>query len=184
MDPGLVGRAREGDQDAFAEIVARSIGRLNAVARLIMRDPHAAEDAVQEALVEAWRDLPCLRDVTRFDPWVRRLLLHACFDRAKRDRSIRLREVKVPLELDAARDEQPSVVLRDEVEGALRTLSTEHQAVLVLTYYLDLPLSDAAAAMDIPLGTMKSRLDRARSAMRAALDAQDRVVQTGQEQVA
>lgn len=184
MDPRLVERARAGDQEAFAEIVARSIGRLNAVARLLLREPYAAEDAVQEALVDAWRDLPRLRDPARFDAWLRRLLVNACYDRARRDRKAVVHEIAGLPEIAASQESQPGIIARDEVERALRTISTEHRAALVLTYYLDLPLAEAAATLDIPIGTMKSRLDRARSALRAALAAEDRVTVAGKEQTA
>lgn len=174
MDAGLVRRSQQGDEFAFAEIVRLSIGRLNAIARLVLRDPHAAEDAVQESLVDAWRDLPRLRDPERFDPWLRRLLLHACFDRARRDRKASVREIPAMPVSDHVSDSATGLAMRDEVERALRSLSEEHRAALVLTYYLDLPLAEAAASLDIPVGTMKSRLDRARTALRAALEAQDR----------
>jgi hypothetical protein len=75
----LVVRARGGDADAFSELAARSIGRLTAVARLVLRDEYAAQDAVQDALIEAWRSLPGLREPDRFDAWMRRLLVRSCF---------------------------------------------------------------------------------------------------------
>jgi RNA polymerase sigma-70 factor (ECF subfamily) len=184
LDPGLVERARQGDQEAFAEIVARSIGRLNGVARLLLHDPYAAEDAVQEALVDAWRDLPRLRDPARFDAWLRRLLVHACYDRARRDRNAAVVRLAEPPDRADDHESQPGIIARDEVERALRTISVEHQAALVLTYYLDLSLAEAAATLGIPIGTMKSRLDRARSALRAALSAQDRVTVAGKERIA
>ena len=78
MDRDLVIRAREGDHDAFAQLAARSIGRLNALARLILTDYSRAEDAVQDALVDAWRDFRGLRDPDRFDAWLNRILIRAC----------------------------------------------------------------------------------------------------------
>jgi RNA polymerase sigma-70 factor, ECF subfamily len=80
----LVVRAREGDRDAFSELAARSIGRLTAVARMILRNEYAAQDAVQDALIDAWRSLPGLRDPDRFEAWMRRLLVRACFNGARR----------------------------------------------------------------------------------------------------
>lgn len=184
VDPGLVIRAQGGDESAFAELVERSIGRLNAVARLILGHNGSAEDAVQDALVDAWRDLPRLRDPQRFEAWLRRLLVRACFDRARRTRRTSVREIRADVEFDGPTSAAPDLALRDEVERALRTLSAEHRAALVLTYYVDLSLADAAAALDIPIGTMKSRLDRARESLRAALEAQDRVSIGGTEQLA
>ena len=78
MDRDIVVRARAGDRDAFSMLATASIGRLNAVARLIVRDDGRAEDAVQDALVDAWLDLPALRDPDRFDAWLNRLLINAC----------------------------------------------------------------------------------------------------------
>ena len=77
---GLVERARKGDHDAFAVLASGSIARLDAAARLILRDGELARDAVQEAMVRSWRDLPTLRDVDRFDAWLHRLLVNACLD--------------------------------------------------------------------------------------------------------
>src|ERR1700752_471580 len=76
----LVDRAGKGDHDAFAVLVRGSIARLDAAARLILRDPELARDAVQECLVRAWKSLPGLRDPDRFDAWLHRLLVHSCFD--------------------------------------------------------------------------------------------------------
>src|SRR4051812_49690066 len=78
MDRELVRRARDGDRAAFASVVTASIDSLDRVARLITRNPERAQDAVQEALIKAWRDLPSLRDVDRFDAWLRPLLVRSC----------------------------------------------------------------------------------------------------------
>ena len=82
----LVERARRGDHDAFAGLVDPALARLDAAARLILRDPELARDAVQEALIRAWRDLPGLRDPDRFDAWLHRLTVNACLDLARRRR--------------------------------------------------------------------------------------------------
>ena len=82
----LVVRAGRGDHDAFASLAGASIARLEAVARLILRDDGLAQDAVQEALIRAWRDLPGLRDPDRFDAWFQRLIVNACLDAARRRR--------------------------------------------------------------------------------------------------
>ena len=80
MTSDLVERAQRGDHEAFDALAAGAVHRLYAVARRILRDPYAAEDAVQDTLVRAWRDLPALRDRDRFDAWLHRLLVHACSD--------------------------------------------------------------------------------------------------------
>lgn len=176
----LATRARGGDHAAFAELAEMVAGRLAAVARLILRDEHAAQDAVQEALVDAWRDIRGLRDPDRVEAWLYRILVNACRDRARADRWRALHELHGEIREVAppATGQLPSpardLETRDELERALARLPAEHRAVLVLTYYLDLPLLEAAAALSIPVGTMKSRLTRARAALRAALEANER----------
>jgi RNA polymerase sigma-70 factor (ECF subfamily) len=174
MQRDLVERARRGDHDAFAVLARAAIGRLDAAARLILRDPDRAQDAVQETLVRCWRDLPTLRDVDRFDAWLNRLFLNACRDQlrhAKR-RSV---EVTLPETLPhAVSGTESALADRDQIERGVRRLDPDQRVVIVLHYFLDLPLPDAAAAMGIPLGTAKSRLHRATQALRAALDADAR----------
>ncbi len=175
MQRDLVERARKGDHDAFAVLAGATIGRLDAAARLILKDPYRAQDAVQETLVRCWRDLPGLRDIDRFDAWLHRIFLNACRDelRAAKRRSI---EVELP-EINplSVSDTQSASADRDLIERGVRHLEPDQRAVLVLHYYLGLPMPDAAAAMGIPLGTAKSRLHRATQALRAALDADARL---------
>ena len=172
----LVVRARGGDRDAFTELVARSIGRLTAVARMILRDEYAAQDAVQDACIEAWRSLPGLRDPDRFEAWMRRLLVRACFQNVRRTKRVQA------VEIELTPDHEPAVAglerhldMHDQLERSLARLSAELRAVVVLVYYLDLPYVDAAQAMGVPLGTMKSRLNRATQALRAEIEADERV---------
>lgn len=171
----LVIRAREGDRDAFSELVARSIGRLTAVGRMILRDEYAAQDAVQDACIEAWRSLPGLRDPDRFDAWMRRLLVRACFRTARRRKRVGAIEIRLtPGDEPAVAGAERHLAVHDQLERGLARIPAEQRAVVVLVYYLDLPLADAAQAMDIPLGTAKSRLNRATHALRAAIESDDR----------
>jgi RNA polymerase sigma-70 factor (ECF subfamily) len=175
MDREIVLRARSGDRDAFAALVRASLGRLNAVARLIVHDPDRAEDAVQDALIDAWRDLRALRDPDRFDAWLHRLLVRACYEHAGKDRRRRVREITVAVDIDVATaDTQSSLARTDELARAIRMLPTEQRAVLALVYYLDLPQADAAEVLDIPVGTVKSRLHRAIGSLRVELEADAR----------
>ena len=171
----LVIRAREGDRDAFSLLAARSIGRHTAVARLILRDEYAAQDAVQEALVEAWRSLRGLREPDRFDAWIRRLLVRACFRAGRRNKRVGSVEIRLtPADEPAVASAERDLATHDQLERALARLSPEHRTVVVLVYYLDLPLADAGQAMGVPLGTVKSRLSRATQALRAAIEADER----------
>jgi RNA polymerase sigma factor (sigma-70 family) len=171
----LVIRARGGDRDAFSELVARSIGRLTAVARMILRDEYAAQDAVQEAYIEAWRSLPGLREPDRFEAWLRRLLVRACFKGIRRSKRVEAVEIHLtPADEPAIPGGERNLAIHDQLERGLARIPADQRAVVVLVYYLDLPLADAALAMGIPLGTTKSRLNRATQALRAAIEADDR----------
>jgi RNA polymerase sigma factor (sigma-70 family) len=181
----LVIRARAGDRDAFSELVSQSLGRLTAVARMILRDEYAAQDAVQEAFIEAWRSLPGLRDPDRFDAWMRRLLVRACFKGVRRAKRFDAVEIRLtPADEPAIAGVESDFQMHDQLERGLARLSAKHRAAVVLVYYLDLPLVDAAQAMGIPLGTAKSRLNRATSALRAAIEADDREPSRVGEQIA
>ncbi len=176
MDRELVIQARGGDHDAFARLVAGSVGRLNAIARLILRDYALAEDAVQDAFVDAWRSLPGLRDPDKFDAWLTRLLVRSCQDARRRARR---RPVELPLQAgvdpDVA-DHQAAFAVTDQIERGLQGLTIDQRTVLVLSFYLDLPTTEAASVLGIPTGTVKSRLHRAILALRASVDADDRPI--------
>jgi RNA polymerase sigma-70 factor (ECF subfamily) len=167
----LVERAGRGDHDAFAMLLHGSIGRLEAVARLILRDQDMARDAVQDAFIRAWRDLPGLRDPDRFDAWIHRLTVNACLDVARRRRRRPIEVEFTPVSRVVTPDESAVVAQRDELERGFRRLSTEHRAVLVLHYYVGLTMPDLASALGIPLGTAQSRLGRALVALRTAIGA-------------
>ncbi len=174
MRRDLVERAVAGDHDAFAELARASIGRLFSAARLILRDDGRAEDATQEALVAAWRDLSALRDPDRFEAWLHRLLVRACYREARRGRRRWDIEMTIrPLE-GAAPDPAPDVADRDQLERGFRRLDADQRTVLVLHYYLGLSLDEAADVLGIPPGTVRSRLHRATAAMRAGLEADAR----------
>jgi len=170
----LVDRAGRGDQDAFALLVGESIAQMEAVARLILRDQELARDAVQDAYVRAWRDLPGLRDPDRFGAWMHRITVNACLDIARR-RQRRPIEIELsPLAPPTVGDETGHVADRDELERGFRQLTTDHRAVLVLHYYAGMSVPELAASLEIPLGTAQSRLARALAALRAELAAGSR----------
>lgn len=170
----LVERARRGDREAFALLAAGEVDRLHAIARLVLRDPDLAEDAVQEALLRCWRQLPKLRDVERFDAWMYRILIRAAADEFRRRRRHEGSVQAIRMEPTVA-DGERDLADRDELERGFRHLSIDHRAVVVLHHYVDLPLPDVAAALGIPHGTAKSRYHHAMSALRAALEADARI---------
>lgn len=173
MQADLVDRARSGDREAFAVLAGGAVDRLYAIARLILRDADLAQDATQDALVRAWRDLPTLRDVERFDAWLHRLVVRSCADIGRHRRRWRTEITILPNE-PAEPDRAGALADRDQLERGLRRLTTAQQTVLVLHFYLDLAPQELAEALDIPVGTAKSRLHYAIEALRAALAADER----------
>ena len=176
MSRELVEQAMRGNRDAFAVLIDRAHARMVGTAGLILRDRGWAEDAAQDALVRAWRDLPTLRDPGRFDAWLHRLLVRACQDQLRRHRH-ELTEVELLLESPSRTGDVGAarrVEDRDEVERGLRHLTDEHRMVIALRYYLRLTDSEVAAATGLPIGTVKSRIFRALDALRAALAAEAR----------
>jgi RNA polymerase sigma-70 factor (ECF subfamily) len=165
----LIRAASRGDRDAFAALVAPRLDRLFATASLVLRDRSRAEDAVQEALVRAWRDLRSLRDPERLDAWLRRLLVNACRDESRRGRR---HESNIRLLPDHDRptpESSGAFADRDAIDRGLAQLSTDHRAVIVHHYYLGLSLAEISAALGIPIGTAKSRLHHARLALRESI---------------
>jgi RNA polymerase sigma-70 factor (ECF subfamily) len=166
---GLVERARKGDHDAFSELARGAVVRLDQAARLILRDPELARDAVQEGLIRAWRDLPGLRDPERFDAWLHRLTVNACLDLLRRRRRRAMEVELTPLHTPAESDPAGRLADRDLVDRVLQRLEPNERAIVVLHYFLGMPLTDVAASLGIPVGTVKSRLHRALGAMRVAV---------------
>ncbi len=173
MQTELVDRARHGDREAFGVLAGGAVDRLYAIARLILRDTELAEDATQEALVRAWRDLPSLRDAERFDAWLYRLIVNACADIGRRHRRWRA-EVRIMVAEPAESDRASELADRDQLERGLRRLTAAQQAILALHFYVGLSPTEAAEALDIPVGTAKSRLHYAIEALRAAILAEER----------
>lgn len=174
MDLELVERARRGDRAAFGLVAAGIATRFLAVSRRILRDIDLAEDATQRALVSIWRDLPGLRDPARFDAWSYRLLIRACYAEGQRSRRWAPNLHILPVDEPVGGGGLDDVVARDQLERAIQRLSVDHRTVLVLHHYADIPLDRVAQILEIPVGTVYSRLHHAMRAMRAALDADER----------
>ena len=179
MELDLVERARRGDQDAFMDLMRSRVDRLFAVANRILRDVDRAEDALQDALVIAWRDLRGLRDPDRFDAWMHRVVIRECIDHATRERR-RVANLRVlPVDGPEGPDDLLTLADRDQLERGFRRLSPEQRAILVLHHYEGYAPSEIAEVLGIPPGTARSRLHHAHRAMRAALDADARLVTAG-----
>jgi RNA polymerase sigma-70 factor (ECF subfamily) len=174
VDRDLVELAQRGDREAFAILARASADRLFAVAQRILRDVGRAEDAVQQTLVIAWRQLPRLRDPDRFDAWVHRLLINACYAEARNARQWSVPLQIVPAGRMVARDDTGSIADRDELDRGFRRLPADQRAILVLRHYLGLSPAEIAETLGIPEGTARSRLHYAHRAMRAALEAAER----------
>lgn len=180
----LVERARQGDEEAFGALV-RAVGdRCMAIAFRILRDVDLAEDAVQTAIVTAWRELPALRDPDRFEPWLHRMLVNACYAEARRSRRWAANIRALPLDGATVADDVLTINDRDQLERGLRRLPVEQRAVLVFHHYLGLTLPEVADRLDIPVGTAKSRLHYATASLRAVLEADDRSPTLSQERPA
>lgn len=169
MQVDLVVRAGRGDHDAFTALATASADRCYALAYRILRDPHRAQDAAQQALLGAWRDLPTLRDPSRFDAWLHRLVVNACYVEARAERRWNARVRIVPFEATVTPDSARSVADRDELDRAFRALTPEQRAVVVLHHHLGHPLTEIAATLGIPVGTARSRLHYAVRQLRAEL---------------
>ena len=173
MQRELILRAKEGDHEAFAALAGEAFDRLYRTARLILRREDLAADAVQEALVSAWLHIRAVREPERFEGWLYKVLIHACYRQARRDRSRSLTEIHLePLgSPPAVLDASGPTANRDQLERALKRLPAQQRAVLVVHYYLGMTESQAAAVLGIPIGTFKSRLSRATKAVRIAVEA-------------
>lgn len=178
MRTEVVRQAQQGDRRAFEALAADAIDRLYGAAVLILHDRTLAEDAVQEALIRAWRDLPRLRDPDRFGPWLNRVLLHACLDLVRRERASRASHT-IPEWLLGGDPAEANLLDRDEVGRGLARLSARERSVLVLRYFLGLSVPEIADALRVPVGTAKSRLHNAQEAIRAAIEADSRYAMQG-----
>lgn len=185
MQRDLVLRARNGDHDAFTALAAGAFEGLHRTARLILRSDDRAADAVQESLLAAWLHIRAVRDPDRFDAWLHRLLVRACYREARR---VKQREVvEIPMTVPdppGHGDAQDRTAMRDQLERGFRRLTPQQRAVLVVHHYLGLPDAEAAIVLDIAVGTFKSRLHRASDALRAALEADERTPAVTRESMA
>lgn len=167
----LVRRAAEGDHASFTALARASADRMYSIAFRVLRDRSMAEDAVQDTLVEVWRNLRALREVDRFDAWSTRILVRNCYREARRSR----RSVTLADE-PSTRTEDPYRGLddKDQLERGFRHLTAEQRTVLVLRHYLGMEPVEIGASLNMNPATVRSRLHYAHRALRAAVDADAR----------
>src|SRR5262245_52322352 len=175
----LVRRAQRGDEEAFAALVPGVTKRLLGVAFRILRDAEAAEDTTQQALLIAWRKLPTLREPDRFDAWLYRLLINACYAEAERRRG-HVTPLRLLADDGAVMDSTGQAVDRDRLERGFARLSVPHRAIVVLRLHVGLSFEEIATTLDIPIGTARSRLHYALRVLRRAIEADDVVSATGE----
>jgi RNA polymerase sigma-70 factor, ECF subfamily len=184
MQRDLVIGASTGDHEAFASLATDAYGRLHRIALLILRREDVASDAVQEALTSAWIHIRAVRDPDRFDAWLNRLVVRACYHELRRAKrgpiQIQIRMIEPP----RVEDSTDLLADRDQLERGFQRMSPEHRAALVVHHYLGLPDAEAATVLDVPIGTYKSRLNRAHLSLRAVLEADARVVGIAKESIA
>ena len=164
-----------GDEAAFDALIERVGGHLHSVARRILRDPYLAEDATQRALLDAWRNLPQLRDPDRFEAWAYRLIVNACNAEARREGRHRGNLRLLTLDAPTVPDHATGVAIHEQIDHAFRRLGVEHRTVVVLVHYVGLSQAEAAAAMGTPTGTVRSRLHYALKYLREAIEAETRL---------
>jgi RNA polymerase sigma-70 factor, ECF subfamily len=179
VERDLISAAQRGSQEAFVDLVRLRGDHLFAIAHRIMRDVDRAQDALQDALVVAWRDLPTLRDPDRFDAWIHRLLTHVCVAQATRERRRTTYLRALPSDGPPGPDAFGAVADRDQLDRGFARLTPEERAILVLRHYVGYDPVEIAALMGLPGGTVRSRLHHAHRAMRAALEAEARTPVTG-----
>ena len=170
MQVDLVVQASRGDRDAFATLAQATVDRCYGLAFRILRDHHRAQDATQQALLGAWRDLPTLRDPERFEAWLYRLVVHACYVEARTQRRWTARVQAIRGGDENADDPARTIVDRAALEHAFRGLSPEHRSVVVLHHHFGYPLTEIASVLGIPVGTARSRLHYAVRKLRTELD--------------
>lgn len=165
----LVARARRGDANAFRELVERHQSRAVALARRILRDPHEAEEAAQDAFLKAWAALPGFREESRFGTWLHRIVYRRALDRLDSLKARRRHESAAPeWRDDGAPTSGPGAAAIERVRRHVDALPPAQRAAVTLFYFEDRSVNDAARVLGMHENTLKTHLHRARAALRAA----------------
>jgi len=174
MEPERIAQARSGDPAAFEALVEARVGPMTRTAMAILGSETDARDAVQDALVTAWRELAALRDPAAFDAWLTRILVNRCRRGLRGVAARRLREVPVDTlgmgGEPGAPDPSDATLERRALERAFERLSADERTLLVLHHLDGRPVAELAAILRVPEGTAKSRLFAARRSLERALE--------------
>lgn len=176
MEGHLIVAERDAPDSASYEYVRAARAKAPDAYRLagyLLGDATEAQDAVQDALVKAWRNWPSLRDPDAFGPWFDRIVVNVCRDRMRRHRVLKMVELEAAVDVEAA-DVFGSMFAGDVVAGAVARLGRDHRIVIALRFWSDLTLDQVAATLELPLGTVKSRLHYALAALRTELEGMER----------
>ena len=181
MENELIRRVQAGDQDAFGELIEMYTGLVGRISRVLVADKFLAEDAVQEAWVDVWRNVSRFRPDRPFRPWLLTIVANRCRKNARRIKSSNVSLDTNPAQELQANTDLETVVLEAidimEIKVALSGLRVEQQQVLALRYFAQLELEEIAQITNTPLGTVKSRIHRALITLRTQLR-KEQVIET------
>jgi RNA polymerase sigma-70 factor (ECF subfamily) len=158
--------------DAFVTLATAQAQQSYRLAGMILRDAVEAQDAMQEALLRAWQAWPKLRESERFDPWFSQILVNVCRNRLRSRPPVRWMPLEDDLDGPTVADPFRAALARDELGKLVAGLSRDHQIVVALRFWADWPLAEIATRLDVPLGTVKSRLHNALGELRKELESQ------------
>lgn len=185
----LIERCREGDTAAFDEIVRQQQQRIYNLCHWMLHDPEEAADAAQDTFVRAYRSLDHFRGDAAFSTWLHRIAVNVCLDAARRRKRTAVPFSTLDSEEESTREQEPTdsshspaemadrQERRHAINAALTILSENHRTVLVLLDIQGHSYEEVAAILNLPLGTVKSRLNRARLALREKLEAKRELFQ-------
>jgi RNA polymerase sigma-70 factor (ECF subfamily) len=159
--------------EEYVVLARANVAAAYQLAGCILGDAMEAQDAVQDALVKAWRNWSSLRQVDSFQPWFRRIVVNVCRDRLRRHRTLQIVDLTAAADV-ASDDTFAAMVEGDSVARAVTRLSPDHRIVIALRYWHDLPLEQVAETLGIPVGTAKSRLHYALAALRTEMKEAER----------
>ncbi|MFN2590007.1 MAG: sigma-70 family RNA polymerase sigma factor [Actinomycetota bacterium] len=179
-DTELVTEARAGNQAAFAELVRRHERRVYNLAYRMLGRAEDARDAAQDAFVSCYRNLRRFRGDAAFSTWLHRIAVNACYD-ILRKRPQEAVELSEGLAEGATADHADPTSTGVDVQRALARIAIEFRVVVVMHDVLGYPYEDIAATLEVPLGTVKSRLHRGRVALGEELGAAARIARTRRE---